>query len=114
MKTVRLIIRNEYESGISGAHKQASNEDGDIVGAFFVRLDSGVEAVRGFAVSLLRTVQQMGLEQVDGVVILIPKAFRRTLDRKVAGDKFKKARKHLDDALCFKRTSPVWIASKRP
>lgn len=61
MKTVRLMIRNEYESGISGAHNQASYEDGDIVGTFFVRLESGVEAVRGFAISLLITVQQRGL-----------------------------------------------------
>lgn len=116
-KLFTVMVRDECASWIPGAHMLTSNEDGDIIAAFLCQIKKWCReswrlryiitddsAAEQRAVSL--AFQGLIVGEMEVSHFLCRKHSERTLNRTLAGDKCKKARKHLYDALYFRKTEP--------
>jgi hypothetical protein len=113
-KLFTIMVRFEHDQWISAAHLLASNEDGDIVGAFLRQVKQWVRAWRcryvitDDSAAEQRAVRMSfrGLEAGEQEVshYLCRTHSERTLKRKLAGFRCKKVYENLYTALYYRRT----------
>ena len=113
-KLFTLMIRDECGSWIPGAHMLSSNEDGDIIGEFLRQIKRWSRAWRlRYIITDDSAAEQRGVSLafrglIDGEMevthLLCRTHSERTLNRKLVGPNCKNAKKHLYDALYFRKT----------
>ena len=110
------MVRDEYGSWISGAHMLADAEDGDIIGEFLRQIKRWTRAWRlRYMITDDSAAEQRGVDltfrgliddEMEVSHFLCRTHSERTLNKKLAGDVCKIAKKHLYDALYFRKTEP--------
>ena len=115
-KLFTLMVRDEGGSWIPGAHMLTEYEDGDIIGDFLRQIKRWTRAWRlRYMITDDSAAEQRGVSLtfrglIDGEMkvshYLCRTHSERTLNRKLGGERCKIAKKHLYDALYFRKTEP--------
>lgn len=113
-KLFTLMVRDECGSWIPGAHMLASNEDGNLIGAFlriikewsrgwrlrYMITDDSAAEQRGVSLAFRGLIDS----ETEVSHFLCRTHSERTLNRKLSGPACLAAKKHLYDALYFRKT----------
>lgn len=112
------MVRDEHAQWIPCAYMLSDNEDGDIVGAFFILIKKWCGGRSGWRLRYFITDDSAAEQRTVSLAFqglihgeLQPDHFlcrthsERTLNQKLGGDSCKTAKKHLYDALYFQQTS---------